>query len=151
MDRPMFPPTLVRPAVAAVDPYEPGRPIEAVRLETGVEEVIKLGSNEGPFPPFPAAQAAIAAAAAGLRAYPDPGCWAMRDAIARHTFVPSELILPGNGVDSLIKLICLATIDPVDQVVMGWPSFISWRQATMMMGRQRATWPSGRCSHRASH
>jgi histidinol-phosphate aminotransferase len=37
-------------------------------------------------------------------------------------------------VDSLIKLICLATIDPGDQVVMGWPSFISWRQGTVMMG-----------------
>lgn len=141
MDRPTLPPELVRPALAAVDPYEPGRPIEAVRLETGVEKVIKLASNEGPFPPLPAAQEAIADAAGGLRLYPDPGYWAMRDALSRHTYVPSELILPGNGVDSLIKLICLATIDPGDQVVMGWPSFISWRQGTMMMGGELVAVP----------
>lgn len=129
-----LPSGLLRTALDAVDPYEPGRPIEAVRLDTGIQEVIKLASNEGPFPPTPGAQQAIADAAAGLRLYPDPGCWALRDAIERRTFVPAERILPGNGVDSLIKLMCLATIDPGDQVVMGWPSFISWRQGTLMMG-----------------
>ena len=134
MDQPAFPSGLVRPALATVDPYEPGRPIEAVRLETGIEEVVKLASNEGPYPPMPGAQQAIADAALGLRLYPDPGCWALRDAIERRTMVPAERILPGNGVDSLIKLICLATIDPGDQVVLGWPSFISWRQGTLMMG-----------------
>ncbi len=129
-----LPSGLLRTALDAVDPYEPGRPIEAVRLDTGIQEVVKLASNEGPFPPTPGAQQAIADAAAGLRLYPDPGCWALRDAIERRTFVPAERILPGNGVDSLIKLMCLATIDPGDQVVMGWPSFISWRQGTLMMG-----------------
>lgn len=129
-----LPSGLLRTALDAVDPYEPGRPIEAVRLDTGIQEVVKLASNEGPFPPTPGAQQAIADAAAGLRLYPDPGCWALRDAIERRTFVPAEWILPGNGVDSLIKLMCLATIDPGDQVVMGWPSFISWRQGTLMMG-----------------
>ncbi len=134
MDLPPPPAGLVRPALAAVHPYEPGRPIEAVRLETGIEEVVKLASNEGPFPPMPAARRAIAEATEGLRLYPDPGCWALRDALERRTLVPAESILPGNGVDSLIKLVCLASVDPGDQVVMGWPSFVSWRQGTLMMG-----------------
>jgi histidinol-phosphate aminotransferase len=134
MDVPPLPPGLLRAALDAVDPYEPGRPIEAVRLETGIEEVVKLASNEGPFAPFPSAQQAIADAAPAQRLYPDPGCWALRDALERHTLVPAEQILAGNGVDSLIKLICLATIDPGDQVAMGWPSFVSWRQGTLMMG-----------------
>jgi histidinol-phosphate aminotransferase len=134
MYQPSLPTGLLRPALDAVDPYEPGRPIEAVRLDTGIQEVVKLASNEGPFPPMPGAQRAIADAAAGLRMYPDPGCWALRDAIERRTLVPADRILPGNGVDSLIKLMCLATIDPGDQVVMGWPSFISWRQGALMMG-----------------
>ena len=112
MDVQPLPPGLLRAALDAVDPYEPGRPIEAVRLETGIEEVVKLASNEGPFAPFPGAQQAIADAAAAQRLYPDPGCWALRDALERHTLVPTDQILPGNGVDSLIKLICLATIDP---------------------------------------
>jgi histidinol-phosphate aminotransferase len=134
MEIPAPPEGLFRLAISRVDPYEPGRPIEAVRLATGVEEVVKLASNEGPFPPTPAAQKAIADATAGLRLYPDPGCWSLRDALERRTLVPVENILPGNGVDSLIKLLCLACLDPGDQVVMGWPSFISWRQGALMMG-----------------
>ncbi len=141
MDVQPLPPGLLRAALDAVDPYEPGRPIEAVRLETGIEEVVKLASNEGPFAPFPGAQQAIADAAVAQRLYPDPGCWALRDALERHTLVPTDQILPGNGVDSLIKLICLATIDPGDQVVMGWPSFISWRQGALMMGGETVLVP----------
>jgi histidinol-phosphate aminotransferase len=129
-----LPTGLIRPALDAVDPYEPGRPISAVRLETGVQSVVKLASNEGPFPPFPGALAAIAEAAAEQRLYPDPGAWELRDALERHTMVPAAHILAGNGVDSLIKLICLATLDPGDELVMGWPSFLSWRQGALMMG-----------------
>lgn len=143
METPPPAPGLVRPALSRVEPYEPGRPIEAVRLATGVEEVVKLASNEGPFPPTPGAQKAIAAAAAGLRLYPDPGCWALRDGLERHTLVPVENILPGNGVDSLIKLLCLVCVDPGDQVVMGWPSFISWRQGALMMGGEPVLVPLG--------
>lgn len=141
MDSPPLPPGLVRAALAAVDPYEPGRPIEAVRLDTGIEEVVKLASNEGPFPPMPGAQQAIADAAAGVRLYPDPGCWALRDGLARRLEVAPEWILPGNGVDSLIKLLCLATIDAGDQVVMGWPGFPSWRQGALMMGGEAVAVP----------
>ena len=77
-----LPTGLVRPALAGVDAYEPGRPLDEVRRELGIESVIKLASNEGPFPPMPGAMAAIAAAAADVRGYPDPGAWALRDALA---------------------------------------------------------------------
>ncbi len=130
--RPLF-----RPALADVAPYVPGRPIEDVQRETGVGQVVKLGSNEGPYPPFPAACEAIAAAAATQRLYPDPGAWALRDALSAATGVGADGILVGNGVDSLIKLLCLATLDPGDALVMGWPSFLSWRQGA---GIQGATW-----------
>ncbi|MCU0308868.1 MAG: histidinol-phosphate transaminase [Thermoleophilia bacterium] len=131
---PDLPTGLLRPALAGVDPYEPGRPVEDVQRELGLESVVKLASNEGPFPPMPGAIAAIAAAAGGQRCYPDPGAWALRDALAARLGVGAERILPGNGVDSLIKLLCLAVLDPGDELVMGWPSFLSWRQGALMMG-----------------
>lgn len=134
MSEPPLPHGLVRPSLRAVEPYEPGRPISAVRLESGVQEVVKLASNEGPFPPFPAAQQAIVDATQQLRMYPDPGAWVLRDAISQHARVPVDLIQPGNGVDSLIKLLCMTVLDPGDEMVMGWPSFPSWRQGAMIMG-----------------
>jgi histidinol-phosphate aminotransferase len=131
---PPLPDGLLRPALADVEAYEPGRPIDEVRRELGVESVIKLASNEGPFPPMPGALRAMHEAAEGVRAYPDPGAWALRDAIAARTGLRAAQVLPGAGVDGLIKLLCLALLDPGDELAMGWPSFLSWRLGTQIQG-----------------
>ena len=55
-----------RRAIADLVPYEPGKPVEEVQRELGLERVVKLASNEGPFPPFPAALAALERAARDL-------------------------------------------------------------------------------------
>ena len=134
MSHDALPENLVRPALADVAPYQPGRPIDDVRRELGLEHITKLASNEGPYPPFPGAIEAIAAAASGTRLYPDPGCWALRDALSARLGVGADRILIGNGVDSLIKMLCLATLDPGDELAMCWPSFISWRQGAAVQG-----------------
>jgi histidinol-phosphate aminotransferase len=136
---PALPHGLVRSALAGVQPYEPGRPIEEVRRERGLSSVVKLASNEGPFPPMPGALAAIASAVEEQRLYPDPGAWALRDALAERHGVDSARILIGNGVDSLIKLVCMVTLDPGDTLAMGWPSFVSWRQGAGMQGAEVVT------------
>ena len=41
-------------------PYEPGKPVEEVQRELGLDRVVKLASNEGPYGPFPAALEALA-------------------------------------------------------------------------------------------
>jgi histidinol-phosphate aminotransferase len=136
-----LPPGIARRALASVTPYEPGRPIDDVRRELGLDHIVKLASNEGPHPPFPAAVAAIADAAAAQRLYPDPGCWALRDALSSRLGLPAEALTVGNGVDSLIKLLCLALLDPGDELAIGWPSFVSWRQGAAMMGAGVRTAP----------
>ena len=50
---------LFRPAIADLVPYEPGKPVEEVQRELGLERVVKLASNEGQFGPFPAAIEAV--------------------------------------------------------------------------------------------
>ncbi|MEZ0284270.1 MAG: histidinol-phosphate transaminase [Thermoleophilia bacterium] len=131
---PKLPHGLARPALAGVDVYEPGRPVDDVRRELGVESVIRLASNEGPFPPMPGAVAAIREAAEGLRVYPDAGAWALRDAIAARTGLEAAQVLPGAGVDGLIRLMCLALLDPGDELAMAWPSFLSWRMGAQVQG-----------------
>jgi histidinol-phosphate aminotransferase len=141
MGSPPLPPGLVRPALDAVRPYQPGRPIDEVKRELGLESVIKLASNEGPFPPMPGAIAAIAAAAAAQRRYPDSGAWELRDALAARHRLDPERIMIGNGVDSLIKLLCHTLLDPGDALAMGWPSFPSWRQGALVQGAEHAIAP----------
>ena len=136
-----LPAGLVRPALAGVDAYEPGRPLDEVRRELGIDSVIKLASNEGPFPPMPGAIAAMRDAAADVRAYPDPGAWALRDALAARLRLGPSQVLPGAGVDGLIKLMCLALLDPGDEIAMAWPSFLSWRLGAQIQGAEVAAAP----------
>ena len=141
-----LPDGFVRAALADVRPYVPGRPADEVRRELGVESVVKLASNEGPFEPMPAAQEAIRAAAPEQRLYPDGGAWALRDALASHLGVDAAQILPGAGIDAIIRFLCLLALDPGDELAMCWPSFVSWRQAAKIQGatpRAAALRPDG--------
>ncbi|MEX0673421.1 MAG: hypothetical protein WD067_01530, partial [Gaiellaceae bacterium] len=73
---------LVRSALDELVPYEPGKPIEEVQRELGLERVVKLASNEGPYGPFPAALAALDRTARELNRYPDGGAYRLRTALA---------------------------------------------------------------------
>ncbi|MEP6812725.1 MAG: histidinol-phosphate transaminase [Actinomycetota bacterium] len=117
---------LFRPAIADLVPYEPGKPVEEVQRELGLDRVVKLASNEGPFPPFPAALEAIERTARDLNRYPDGGVWALRSALAERHGVPLEAVVVGAGADGVIDLLSQATLDPGDEIVCGWPSFPSY-------------------------
>jgi histidinol-phosphate aminotransferase len=117
---------LFRPAIAELVPYEPGKPVEEVQRELGLERVVKLASNEGPFPPFPAALEAMDRAARELNRYPDGGAWELRSSLAAHHGVRFEQIVIGSGADGVIDLLSQATLDPGDEIVCGWPSFPSY-------------------------
>jgi histidinol-phosphate aminotransferase len=117
---------LFRRAIADLVPYEPGKPVEELQRELGLERVVKLASNEGPFPPFPAALEAIERAARELNRYPDGGSWALRAALAERHGVAFEEVIIGSGADGVIDLLSQATLDPGDEIVCGWPSFPSY-------------------------
>ncbi|HSC91786.1 MAG TPA: histidinol-phosphate transaminase [Gaiellaceae bacterium] len=117
---------LLRPALAELQPYEPGKPVEEVQRELGLERVVKLASNEGPFGPFPAALDALAAGAPELNRYPDGGAYRLRLALAeRHDVAPGAIAL-GAGADGVLDTLTQATLDPGDELVCGWPSFPSY-------------------------
>jgi histidinol-phosphate aminotransferase len=117
---------VIRPALAGLVPYEPGKPVEEVRREQGVARVVKLASNEGPYGPFQAAQEAIARAALELNRYPDGGAYRLRHALAERHGVRYEEVTVCAGADAVIGYTALATLDPGDEIVTGWPSFPSY-------------------------
>ena len=115
-----------RSTVEQLRPYQPGTPIEEVQRELGIERVVKLASNEGPFGPFPVAQEAMVRSAAELNRYPDGGSYRLHEALAARHGVEAAAICVGAGADGCIDLLSQATIDPGDEVVCGWPSFPSY-------------------------
>ena len=126
--------SLLRPALAGLVPYEPGKPVEEVQRELGLERVVKLASNEGPYGPFPEAQEALARAALELNRYPDGGAWRLRTALADRYGVRFEEITVCAGADAVVGYVCQATVDPGDEVVTGWPSFASYVLDPLKLG-----------------
>lgn len=124
----------IRPALAGLVPYEPGKPVEDVQRELGLDRVVKLASNEGPYGPFPAASEAIARAALELNRYPDGGAWRLRHALAERHGVGFENVTVCAGADAVIGFVCLATLDPGDEAVTGWPSFPSYVLDPLKLG-----------------
>jgi len=120
MSKPLF-----RPEVESLTPYQPGKPVEDVQRELGLERVVKLASNEGPFPPFPSAVAAMSAELE-LNRYPDGGAYRLHHALAaRHGVHPDEICV-GSGADGCLDMLSQAALAPGDGVVCGWPSFASY-------------------------
>jgi histidinol-phosphate aminotransferase len=126
--------SLFRSSIDGLVPYEPGKPVEAVQRELGLDRVVKLASNEGPFPPFPAALEAMERAALELNRYPDGGVWSLRTDLAERHGVSFDEVIVGAGADGIIDLLAQATLDPGDDVVCGWPSFPSYVLTAAKLG-----------------
>ena len=133
--------TFFRAAVRDLVPYEPGKPVEEVQRELGLERVVKLASNEGPFGPFPAALEAIERSLAGLNRYPDGGAYRLRAALAERHGVPFEEVAVGAGSDGLVDGLSQASLEPGDEIVCGWPSFPSYVIDATKLGAVAKTVP----------
>ena len=123
-----------RPAIADLVPYQPGKPVEEVQRELGLERVVKLASNEGQFGPFPAAVAALERCIGDLNRYPDGGAYRLALALGEKHGVDSENVALAAGVDGVIMYLSLAILDPGDEIVCGWPSFPSYVLDAIKMG-----------------
>ncbi len=127
---------LANPGVHDQPVYEPGKPIETVAREFGLDPstVAKLASNENPHGPSPKAVAAASACLARAHLYPDGDCGALRARLAEERGVPPEAIVVGNGSNELIELLGHAFLRPELEVVMGARAFIVYKLVTKLFG-----------------
>lgn len=127
---------LVNPSVLSQPVYEPGKPIEEVARELGLDpaSIIKLASNENPLGGSPKAIAAATRALAQAELYPDGGCFALRQKLAAKLGVASEQVVVGNGSNELLELLGHVFLRPGDEVVMGAPAFIVYKLVALLFG-----------------
>lgn len=89
-----------------------------------VAGLIKLNTNENPYPPSPKVLAALRSAVDGrLRLYPDPQSTGLREKLAaRYEFAP-EQIIAGNGCDDILNLCVRAFCGKGEELAYFWPSY----------------------------
>jgi len=124
---------IVRDNIEDLAVYKPGKPIEEVQRELGLEEIIKLASNENPLGPSQRAVEAIKKAASNISLYPDGSCFRLRHALADFLGVDADMILVGNGSNEIIQLLSLTFINPGDEAIMPVPSFPRYEPLTKLM------------------
>lgn len=123
-----------RSDLEAIPIYRPGRPIEEVTRELGIESLDKLASNECPESPFPEVIEAIASAASTVNRYPDTATYDLTRAIAAHHSVAPESVWVGAGSSEVLRCAALAVGGPGTSAVFPEPSFVMYRIATMVAG-----------------
>jgi len=104
--------------------YSPGKPIEELQRELGIEKVVKLASNENPLGPSRRVTEKIKNIANQVALYPDGNCFYLKKQISIHeNILPNELII-GNGSNEILELIAHAYLNKDDEAIMGEYCFI---------------------------
>lgn len=122
----------VRKNILSVNQYVPGKPIEEVRRELGLEEVIKLASNENCMGPSPKAMAAIRGSVAEINRYPDSSCYYLRKKVAKSLGVDQDRLIFGNGSDEIICIAVRTFVGEGDEVVIAKPTFLIYEIASQL-------------------
>ncbi|WP_394232778.1 histidinol-phosphate transaminase [Niallia oryzisoli] len=117
-------------------PYKPGRPIESVKKEYGLEKVVKLASNENPFGTSEKVVAALQTALSSFAIYPDGYATNLRTAVAEFLKVDEEQLIFGNGADNLIQIVSRAFLTPGKNTVMASPSFSQYKHNAIIDGAE---------------
>ncbi|HYC69701.1 MAG TPA: histidinol-phosphate transaminase [Opitutaceae bacterium] len=134
---------LANPGILSQPVYEPGRPIEQVARELGLDPagIIKLASNENPWGPSPRGRAAAERALQDAHRYPDGGYFELRRKLAAKHGLREDQFIIGDGSNELIELIGHAFLSPAVECVMPQASFIVYRLVAAMFGAKAVEVP----------
>ena len=143
---------LVKKSVLTKPVYEPGRPIDLVARESGLDPaaIDKLASNENPMGPSPKAMESAIKALADVRLYPENDCYFLREKLADRRGLGVDQLIFGRGSSEIINLLGHAFIEPGVEVVMGEHAFILYKIETLLFGGKPVEVPLADLRHNLS-
>ncbi len=114
---------LANPVILPINPYQPGKSASAIQKEFGIQEVVKLSSNENAAGPSPLALKALESVLMQVHRYPDDGGEDLKEALARKHDVPVDGIILGHGATDILEIIVRALVCPGDEIISAHPGF----------------------------
>ena len=118
-----------QPGILDIQPYQGG-----VSHISGVNNVVKLSSNENPYGPGERAMAAFAKSGQQLHRYPPSDHKELRDAIAMIHQLDADRVICGAGSDEIITFLCQAYAGPGDEVIHTEHGFSMYRISALAAG-----------------
>ena len=127
---------MIRPSILAMKGYTPGEQLND-------PDIVKLNTNENPYPPSPAVFEAVRAALTGdqLRKYPQPTGDTFRRAASEVLGVPADSILIGNGSDDILTILTRAFVPEGGRMASLTPSYSLYRSLAEIQGATFQTVP----------
>ncbi|MBN22338.1 MAG: histidinol-phosphate transaminase [Bdellovibrionaceae bacterium] len=107
-------------------PYQPGKPIEEVQRELGIDYVVKLASNENPLGPSPLGLTAAEESLSTIHRYPDGGAFHLRKKLSKRLGVTTQQLVFGNGSNEVIELIVRTFCRKGDSIITSEGAFIAY-------------------------
>ena len=131
----------LRPEVLSMETYVPGKTIEEVRRELGLEKIVKLGSNENPYAPFPAALEAMRSEVENANRYPDIAFEEIKALLADIHGTGPENIAISHGAEGMLQAMGKCFISPGDEVLLPSATYGLYREISRLMGAKIANIP----------
>lgn len=141
--------TLATTGVQGLQPYQPGKPIDELARELGLDPaaIVKLASNENPLGPSARAIAAIQKAVPDICRYPDGNGYALKSKLAgRYGLDPAQITL-GTGSNDILELAARAFVDRDAEVVYSEHAFAVYPIVTQALGARHVKVPARDWGH----
>jgi histidinol-phosphate aminotransferase len=122
--------------LGGIQPYNPGIPLEKVQNMYGLNNVVKLASNENPYGCSQNVQKAIISELNKLSLYPDSRAEGLREKLSDFIGVNDDQLIFGNGTDQLIRMICRAYLGSRTNTVMTDLTFSQYKRNAMIEGAE---------------
>lgn len=132
--------SLATKGVVGLQPYSAGKPVDELQRELGLDEIIKLASNENPLGPSQSVLNAIASTK-DLSRYPDGNGFSLKKALADKHNVDTNKITLGNGSNDVLEMVARAFVTTEHQVIYSQHSFAVYPVVTQAVGAEHVVVP----------
>ncbi|MBS3968490.1 MAG: histidinol-phosphate transaminase [Clostridia bacterium] len=122
-----------RPAVFKLFDYIAGKTIEEVKRELGLDNIVKLASNENPFGPSPRALKAVTEELTNINMYPEKSFLDLKKILAEYNGVSPKNIVVGHGSETIIQLIPQLYLNPGEEVITADKTYGRYEEASKLM------------------
>lgn len=126
--------SLAMEGVRTLSPYQPGKPVEELQRELGLEDIVKLASNENPLGPSRAVLTACNDHMQELCRYPDSNGFGLKTALSARLGVDSGQIVLGCGSNDVLDLIARTFLQPGTSAIYSQHAFIVYPIAVQAVG-----------------
>ena len=138
---------LVNRGIDDLSPYEPGKPIEDLERELGIENAIKLASNENPMGPSPKIFDSIENVLKETHRYPDGNATRLKSTIARKFNVTDNQVTIGNGSNDIIEFVARIFLSRNDSAIYSEHAFAVYPLVVKAVGATGIEVPAKNFSH----